>query len=83
MPKTIYSRQYAELCLLLAECRRENGLSQSALAARLGLTQSRVSKIERGERRLDVVELRDWCLALGTSLASFVARLESRISRRR
>lgn len=83
MTKSIYSRQYADLCSLLADCRRESRLSQSDLAARLGLTQSRVSKIERGERRLDVVELRDWCLALGISLGSFVARLENRISRRR
>ena len=40
--------------LILA--RHESGLTQEALAARLGRPQSFVAKIERGERRLDVIE---------------------------
>jgi transcriptional regulator with XRE-family HTH domain len=57
--------------------RLEKGLTQSELATRLEVTQSRVSKVEQGERRLDLVELQEWCSALGISLVSFVRRFQS------
>jgi transcriptional regulator with XRE-family HTH domain len=60
----------------LKKTREEAGISQVQLAAKLGQTQSAVSKIERGERRLDVVELRAVCKALGTSLPSFIRLVE-------
>jgi hypothetical protein len=41
------------------------------------MTQSAVSKIEMGEQRIDVIQLREWCVALGITLADFVASLES------
>jgi transcriptional regulator with XRE-family HTH domain len=41
---------------LLVDSRKKAGLSQDALADRLKRPQSYVSKFERGERRLDVVE---------------------------
>ncbi|MEM8556718.1 MAG: helix-turn-helix transcriptional regulator [Bacteroidota bacterium] len=40
----------------MAELRRERGLTQTDLAQRLGRPQSFVSKYERAERRLDVIE---------------------------
>jgi transcriptional regulator with XRE-family HTH domain len=46
------------------------------LASRLGVPQSFVSKYESGERRLDVLELRLVCQAVGVSLQEFVRRLE-------
>jgi transcriptional regulator with XRE-family HTH domain len=42
----------------------------------LGQPQSFVSKYESGERRLDVLELRQVCAVVGVSLADFVRRLE-------
>lgn len=66
MDKAIYSAQQAALCRLLREQREEAGLSQSDVAARLGEPQSFVSKYETGERRLDLVELRQVCDALST-----------------
>ena len=48
--------KYIELRRLLVQTRNQVGLSQTALAKRLGRPQSYVSKFERGERRLDVVE---------------------------
>ena len=45
----------------------------------MGVPQSLVSKIEVGERRLDLLELRAVCQALGLSLGEFVARLEKRL----
>lgn len=42
----------------LRQARKDAGLTQVEVARRLGRTQSFVTKAERGERRLDVVELR-------------------------
>lgn len=49
------------------------------LAERLGTDQSYVSKYERGERRLDVVELRTICLALEIPLTEFLASFEQKL----
>lgn len=50
------SEFYVRLQRLLVAARRANGLKQSEVAARLQVPQSFVSKYERGERRLDVIE---------------------------
>lgn len=56
------------------------GLTQIDLARKIGETQTFVSKCERGERRVDVVELHTFCRAFGVSLVRFVDTLERRIS---
>ena len=56
MPKTLFTDEYSSLTTLLAGARRASGLTQVELAVRLGRPQSYVSKYERGERRLDIVE---------------------------
>jgi transcriptional regulator with XRE-family HTH domain len=78
MQKSRTKREYAEFLRHLRAARQKAGLTQIELARRLRSTQSFVSKCERGERRLDVVELRLWCEALGVSLPSFVADLRMR-----
>ena len=42
---------------VLVQLRKDAGLNQAALAARLRITQSQVSKYERGERALDEMRL--------------------------
>lgn len=76
MEKSIYSEQYAQFIQLLRTVREEAGLTQGDVASRLGETQSFVSKCERGERRLDVVELRAWCAALEIPMLKFIRRFE-------
>lgn len=76
MKKTIHTNEYALLVALLRDARESVGLTQFELASRLGTTQSLVSKIERGERRLDLVELKAWCDAIDISLAHFAAHFE-------
>lgn len=83
MLKATFSPEYEAFLDLLKMGRLEKGLTQVDLAQRLGITQSVVSKVERGERRLDVIELRKWCRALETPLADFVAVLEDRLSGKR
>lgn len=76
MEKSIFSLEYRQLLIQLRNAREESGLTQSDVAERLGQTQSFVSKIERGERRLDVIELRAFCLAIGIPFTDFVAELD-------
>ena len=61
---------------LLREMRDGAGLSQVALAERIGRPQSFVSKYETGARRLDIVEVFEICAACGLTLNKFAARLE-------
>lgn len=61
---------------LVRQIRLDAGLRQADLARKLGEPQSFVSRYESGDRRLDVLELRHICEALGVSLADFVKRLE-------
>jgi transcriptional regulator with XRE-family HTH domain len=49
------------------------------VAAKLGVPQSFVSNYESGERRLDILELRDLCEVLGITLPIFVQRLEKKL----
>lgn len=80
MLKATFSPEYEAFLSLLKQTRLDRGLSQVELAARLGVHQSVVSKSERGERRMDVLELRKWCRAVEMPLAEFVAVLEDRLS---
>lgn len=63
----------------LREIRIEAGLRQVDLAKKLNVPQSRISKYELGERRIDLLELRSICVALGFPFLEFVQELEKRI----
>lgn len=67
------------LCRLLRELRESAGLNQEEVAKAVGRPQSFVSKYEAGERRLDVLELRELCGALGTDLPEFVKNFERKL----
>ena len=60
MSKAIYSKDHLYTVERLKEARREMGLDQSEVAKLLGRTQSHVSKIESGQRRIDVVSLKEF-----------------------
>jgi transcriptional regulator with XRE-family HTH domain len=60
---------------LLVAARKKAGLTQAELSSRLNRPQSFVSKYERGERRLDVVEFREVACALGVDPVQFLAKL--------
>ena len=75
--KSIYTTQQERLQALLRQVRIEAGLRQVDLAQRLGEPQSFVSKYESGQRRLDLVELRQVCDAMGIRLVELVRRFES------
>lgn len=72
MFKTRYSRRYKQFLLALRQARESRGITQIEMARKLRVDQSWVSKVERGARRLDVVELEIWCNALGVEPSEFV-----------
>lgn len=76
MEKSLFSRDYGLFLNLLRQTRKRANITQTELGTRLGQTQSFVSKCERGERRLDIVEVRDFCHALGIPFSKFVAELD-------
>lgn len=77
MTRSIFTKRYAVLCRLLLEAREAAGMTQAALARRLGRPQSYVSKVEHGERRVDVVEFVELCEAIGADAAGMVERLRA------
>ncbi len=58
MSKSIYSKEYKNVIERLKTVRLDAGLKQEDVAAKLKKPQSYISKIERGERRIDVAELK-------------------------
>lgn len=77
--KKIQRTDYRALRACLKEMRKKSGLTQIQLAEAIGADQSDISKIERGERRLDVVELIYVCRALGITTEAFIAALEGHL----
>ncbi|MEO6676531.1 MAG: helix-turn-helix transcriptional regulator [Pseudomonas sp.] len=71
MTKAIYRREHEILLQVLKRMRVESGMTQAQCSAALCRPQSFMSDVERGVRRLDVVQLRDLCLVLKTDLSSF------------
>jgi transcriptional regulator with XRE-family HTH domain len=63
MPSSIHHRRYEVLRKHLRYLRRSVGLTQAELGIRLKVDQSYVSKVERGERYMDILFYLDWCRA--------------------
>ncbi|MBS9525906.1 helix-turn-helix transcriptional regulator [Litoribacter alkaliphilus] len=79
MNKTIHKAEYKALIHLLREIRENAGITQKELAQELGTDQTFISKVETGERRLDVIELKSLCDALGIDFQEFIKELLSKI----
>ena len=69
-----HAAEYGVLVRTLCDLRIEAGITQEELAKELGRPQSYISKIERGERLIDPVELRRLCIALEVDMGNFVQR---------
>jgi transcriptional regulator with XRE-family HTH domain len=75
MKKHLKAR-YERFCDLLIKARRESGLSQEAVAERLGRPQSYVSKCESGTRRLDVIEFLEVMEAIKSDPIELIKKLK-------
>jgi len=80
--KSAHTHQYQQLLRLLVDARKAAGLTQVALAKRLSRPQSFVSKYERGERRLDVVEFAEVAQALDADPIALLRTLLASTGRR-
>lgn len=77
MTDSVHTAKYQRLCELLVDARKARGISQDALAEKLGYVQTVVSKYERGERRLDLIEFLDVADALGIDPHKVIRQLQS------
>ncbi|MXZ87430.1 MAG: helix-turn-helix transcriptional regulator [Gemmatimonadetes bacterium] len=83
--KSVFTGEYELLLRRLISARDAAGLTQHQLALRLNRPQSFVSKYERGERRLDVVEFVTICRILAidpSSIVGDIANLSAELSHR-
>ena len=63
--KTIHREEYQKLLKALEQARTDKGMTQQEIADALGKPQSYISKIENGERRIDVIEFMEICEVIG------------------
>lgn len=76
----IYDPQYRVFLQCLKDARLQSKMTQQELATILGCGQSYVSKYEQGQKRLDIIEIRNICLCLGISLPELISDFEQRLS---
>lgn len=79
MAKSVFTDAYAVFLQTLVAARKEAGVTQAELAARLGKPQPFVSNIERGERRVDVIEFYQIAEALGLEPVALFRRIAKAI----
>jgi transcriptional regulator with XRE-family HTH domain len=72
MPRAIYTKDHNAIVERLKTARLESRLGQVEVAKKLGKTQSYVSKIESGQRRFDVLQLKDFAKLYKKPLDYFV-----------
>lgn len=72
MQKTIYSKEHKYITERLLQARIECGLDQTQVAKKLGRTQSYVSKIESGQRRVDIVQLKKFADIYKKDISFFI-----------
>ena len=72
----MFTRDYQVFLRHLRAVRERYGLTQAQLAERLNETQSVVSKCERGDKRLDIVEVIAFCRGIGIPFSQFALELE-------
>ena len=64
-PNPVFGPDYARARVVLLRARRRSGLSQRAVAQALGRANSHVTRIERGQRRIDLLEFHAIARVLG------------------
>lgn len=74
MDKTIHTEQYKGVIERLKQARKEAGLTQIDVAKKLQKSQSYISKVEKGEQRIDVVELNNFCKLYNKSFDYFIKK---------
>ena len=76
MTKSVFTDQYQTFLSMLVKERKKANLTQVQLASTLKKPQSFISKYEKGERRLDVIEFLDIARAIGFDETLFISKLK-------
>lgn len=79
MPKTIFGGSHQHLVDVLTQSRKAAGITQTELAMKIGRDQTFVSLIERGQRRVDVVEFITLVKAIGHDPVALLREIVDRI----
>ena len=74
MKKFRHSKKYGHLLRMLRQARKDAGLTQAEVGRAFGTHASFVSKCESGERRIDVVELAEFCRLYKITLSAFLKK---------
>jgi transcriptional regulator with XRE-family HTH domain len=82
LASSLHDPRYARLIELVVDARKEAGLTQRDVAARLKQPPSYIGKIESLQRRLDLIELIDVLEAVGAKPADFLRRALADVRRR-
>lgn len=77
--KTLNRKEYKFLLEILYQVRINSNLRQADLAKKLNRPQSYISKIESGERRIDIIELLDICNALEIDIKDFITKFSDKL----
>lgn len=77
MTRSTHYPRYQLFLDALGKARRDAGLTQTELADRIGNRQVFISKLERGDRRMDVVDLFEYCEAAEIDFLPFVKSLKA------
>ncbi|MGB2762201.1 MAG: helix-turn-helix transcriptional regulator [Minisyncoccales bacterium] len=72
MSKAIYSKDHKYIVEQLKKARQEVGLEQAEVAKLLGKTQSHISKVESGQRRIDIVVLKEFARIYKKDISFFI-----------
>ena len=72
MSKAIYSKDHKYIVEQLKKARKEIGLEQAEVAKLLGKTQSHISKVEGGQRRIDIVALKEFAKIYKKDISFFI-----------
>lgn len=72
MEKTIYSNGYKYLIEQLKRARKEVEFNQKKVAELLCASQSYVSKVESGQLRIDVIQLKKFAKVYGKNIEFFL-----------
>ena len=72
MKVSIYSQQHKSLIQRIKKARVAAGLGQKEVAHLLGTTQSNISKIESGQRKVDVLQLKELARVYKKHLSYFI-----------
>lgn len=70
--KSTYTEKYKNLLIKLVSARKAAGFTQTDLSKMLERPQSFVSKVENGERRLDVIEFLEITQFLGVDASDII-----------